>query len=168
MNNTLKLIISIVGAELAGIISSIFTAPSIPTWYADLIKPALNPPSWVFGPVWTTLYALMGVSVFLIWSSYTKAPNVNGTSEDRRKVIRNALGVFLLQLALNVIWSIIFFGLHSPFSAFICIIALWLAIAWTMIAFYKISKPAMWLLVPYILWVSFASYLNLMLWVLNR
>lgn len=157
MRNAVKLIIAIVVCEIAGIIGSLFTVSAIPTWYATLVKPVLNPPSWVFGPVWTTLYALMGIAAFLIWRQGLD-----------RKDMRKALGVFLLQLVLNVIWSIIFFGLHSPSWAFVNIVALWLAIIWTMTMFYKISRPAMWLLLPYILWVSFASYLNFMLWILNR
>ena len=152
----MRLITAIVICELAGIIGSIFTISAIPTWYTTLTKPALNPPSYVFGPVWTTLYALMGIAAFLVWK--------NGW--DRRDV-RKALYVFGIQLILNASWSIVFFGLHSPLSALVNIALMWLAIVWTMILFYKISKPAMWLLVPYILWVSFASYLNYSLWMLN-
>jgi len=161
INNTFKLIIAIVVSELAGIIGSIFTTPSIAGWYAGIVKPALNPPAWVFGPVWTTLFALMGISAFLIWSSYAKA------TEDKKKGIRLALILFGIQLVLNTLWSIIFFGLHSPGGALIEIVFLWLAILATIIAFYKISKPAAWLLVPYILWVSFAMYLNYAIWALN-
>ena len=156
MKDTLKLISAIIICELAGIIGSIFTFSAIPTWYATLTKPALNPPSWIFGPVWTTLYALMGIAAFLVWK---KGWN--------RKNVPKALSVFSLQLILNASWSIVFFGLHSPGWALVNIILMWLAIVWTMILFYKISKPAMWLLVPYILWVSFASYLNYAIWVLN-
>lgn len=156
MKNYLKLIIAILVSELAGVIGSLFTAPSIPGWYSTLIKPSLNPPSWVFGPVWTTLYALMGIAAFLIWK---KGLNNKGVTV--------ALTIFAAQLVLNTLWSIIFFGLHSPGAAFIEIIFLWFAILATIIAFSKISKPAAWLLVPYILWVSFASYLNFMLWMLN-
>ncbi len=156
MNNTIKFIIAIVVSELAGIIGSVFTSSSIPTWYATLTRPALNPPSWVFGPVWTTLFAFMGIAAFLVWKKGLK-----------RKDVKIALGIFLGQLVLNTFWSIIFFGLHSPGGAFIEIIFLWLAILATIIAFVKISKPAAWLLIPYILWVSFASYLNFMIWILN-
>ena len=161
INNTLKLITSILVSELAGVIGSLFTAPAIGTWYASLIKPPLNPPSWVFGPVWTTLFALMGIAAFLVWSSYAKA------SADKKKGIKVALILFGIQLGLNTLWSIIFFGLHSPGGALVEIVFLWLAILATIIAFYKISKPAAWLLVPYILWVSFAMYLNYSIWVLN-
>lgn len=156
MRNGLKLIISVIGAEFAGIVGSLFTAPAIPTWYASLTKPAFNPPSWIFAPVWTTLYAFMGIAAFLVWQK----------GLDRADV-RKALGVFLLQLVLNAAWSIIFFGLHNPAWALFDITALWLAIIWNITLFYAVSKPAAWLLVPYILWVSFAAYLNWSLWMLN-
>ncbi len=162
INNAFKLIIAIVVSELAGIIGSVFTTPSITGWYAGVVKPALNPPAWVFGPVWTTLFALMGISAFLIWSSYAKA------TEDKKKVIEIALVLFGIQLVLNTLWSIIFFGLHSPAVAFIELIVLWLAILATIISFAKISRPAMWLLLPYILWVSFAGFLNYSIWQLNK
>lgn len=161
INNTFKLIIAIVVSELAGIIGSVFTAPSIAGWYAGIVKPAINPPAWVFGPVWTTLFALMGIAAFLVWSSYTRA------SADKKKGVKVALILFGGQLVLNTLWSIIFFGLHSPGGAFIEIVFLWLAIIATIVAFAKISKPAAWLLLPYILWVSFAMYLNYAIWALN-
>ncbi|MDZ4243482.1 MAG: TspO/MBR family protein [Candidatus Doudnabacteria bacterium] len=145
----------------AGAIGSVFTAPSIAGWYAGLVRPALNPPAWVFGPVWTTLFALMGVSAWLIWKRLDSRLRGN----DKR--IKIALGIFLGQLVLNTLWSIIFFGLNSPGGALIEIVFLWLAILATIVAFYKISKPAAWLLVPYILWVSFAMYLNYAIWTLN-
>ena len=152
----LKLAIAVVISGLAGGIGSFFTISAIPTWYATLAKPALNPPSWIFGPVWTTLYLLMGIAAFLVWNKGWD-----------RKDVRKALSVFLLQLVLNAAWSVIFFGLHSPLWAFVDIIAMWLAIVWTMALFYKISKPAMWLLLPYILWVSFAANLNYSILMLN-
>ena len=151
-----KFIIAVVISELAGIIGSVFTMPSIASWYTGIVKPALNPPAWVFGPVWTTLFALMGISAFLIWKKGLD-----------RKDVKVALGIFLGQLVLNTLWSIIFFGLHSPGGALIEIVFLWLAILATIIAFAKISKPATWLLLPYILWVSFAIYLNYAIWMLN-
>ncbi len=156
LNNIFKLIIAIVVSELAGIIGSVFTAPSIASWYARIIKPALNPPAWVFGPVWTALFVLMGIAAFLVWKKGLD-----------RKDVKIALGIFVAQLALNTLWSIIFFSLHSPGGALFEIVFLWLAILTTIVAFYKISKPAAWLLVPYILWVSFASYLNFTIWWLN-
>lgn len=156
INNTLKLIIAIIVSELAGIIGSVFTTPSIAGWYEGIVKPNLNPPAWVFGPVWTTLFALMGISAFLIWKKGLD-----------RKDVKMALGIFLGQLVLNTIWSIIFFGLHSSGGALIEIVFLWLAILATIILFYKISRPSAWLLLPYILWVSFAGYLNYSIWQLN-
>lgn len=166
INNTLKFIISLIIPQLAGGLGSYFTAGSVKDWYPMLVKPALNPPSWVFGPVWTTLFILMGISAFLIWSSYTKA------TEDKkkgleRKDVKIALGIFIGQLVLNTFWSIIFFGLHSPVGAFFELIVLWFAILIMIISFYKISRPAAWLLLPYILWVSFAGYLNYSIWQLN-
>ena len=151
-----KLLTTIAISGLAGIIGSIFTVSAITGWYATLTKPNLNPPSWVFGPVWTTLYALMGIAAFLVWNK--------GLG---RKDVRTALAVFGLQLVLNASWSIVFFGLQSPGWALVSIVTMWLAIVWTTILFYRISKPAMWLLVPYILWVSFAAYLNYSIYVLN-
>jgi translocator protein len=156
ISNFSKLIITIGVSQFAGVIGSVFTVLAIPNWYSTLVKPALNPPSWVFGPVWTTLYALMGIAAWLVWKSGWE-----------RKEVKIALGLFSTQLFLNAIWSIIFFGLHGPGWALVDIAMLWLAIVWTMIVFYKISKPAAYLLVPYLLWVSFASYLNYSIWVLN-
>lgn len=136
-------------------IGSFFTDPSIPTWYASIQKPWFNPPNWIFGPVWTLLFTMMGVSLYLIW--------VNGFN---KKTIP-ALSVFGIQLILNTLWSILFFGLMSPFYAFVEIIFLWLAIALTIKEFLKISRNAGLLLVPYIVWVSFASVLNFYVWILN-
>ena len=151
----LTLIAAILLCESAGIVGSLFTFSEIPTWYASLEKPSFNPPSWVFGPAWTTLYALMGVSLYLVWKERKKAD------------IKVALAFFITQLILNTIWSILFFGLHSPILGLACIILLWLSIAATIIYFYKISKKAAYLLIPYILWVSFASILNAFVWMLN-
>ena len=169
INNTFKLVIAVIVSELAGIIGSVFTTPSIAGWYAGIVKPALNPPAWVFGPVWTTLFVLMGIAAFLVWSSYAEA------SADKKKGIKVALILFGTQLVLNTLWSIIFFGstsltingLNNIGIALIEIVFLWLAILATIIAFAKISKPAAWRLVPYILWVSFAMYLNYAIWALN-
>ncbi len=174
INNLAKLIIAIAVSESAGIIGSVFTIPSIATWYAGLVKPEFAPPNWVFAPVWTILFALMGVAAFLVWSSCAKA------SDDKKKGIKVSLFLFGIQLVLNTLWSIIFFGLHNPGAAFVEIIFLWLAILATIIAFAKTSSPASgirtsegrgklaaWLLVPYIFWVSFAAYLNYAIWILN-
>ncbi len=157
--NIFKLITAIVVSEAAGIVGSIFTVRAIPEWYATLAKPSFNPPSWLFGPVWTTLYLLMGISAFLVWKKISE--------RSLARDVKIALAVFGAQLVMNTLWSIVFFGLHSPAWAFVVIIALWVTIVWTMIAFYKISHPAMYLLVPYIAWVSFAGVLNLAIWRLN-
>ena len=156
MGNKTKLFIAIIVSQLAGIIGSVFTSSSVDGWYSQITKPVFNPPSWVFGPVWTTLYVLMGIAAFLIWK--------RGWD---RKDVKVALSIFAGQLVLNTFWSIIFFRLESPGGAFIEIIFLWLAIVATIVAFAKISKPAAWLLVPYIAWVSFAAYLNYSIYVLN-
>jgi len=156
IKTTLKLIAAIIFAELAGIIGSLFTFSSIPTWYVTIIRPTFSPPNWIFGPVWTTLFALMGIALFLVWQK--------GIA---RKDVKVAVAIFLVQLILNTIWSIIFFGAHNIGGAFIEIIFLWLAILATIITFYKISKPAGYLLLPYIAWVSFAGFLNYTIWTLN-
>lgn len=154
LNNTLKLIVAIVVSELAGIAGSFFTVSAIPTWYATLNKPVLNPPAWLFGPVWIMLYALMGISLWLIWKS---------NSKEKKK----AIWLFAIQLLLNAIWSPVFFGAHSIGSALAIIVLLWAAIVLTINIFRKVSRTAGWLLVPYIVWVSFALYLNLAYWLLN-
>lgn len=156
ISSTFKLLISIIICESAGIIGSIFTSSSIPTWYAGIAKPIFSPPNWVFGPVWTTLFALMGIALFLVWRKGFD-----------KKEVRMAVLVFGLQLALNISWSIIFFGLENPGLAFAEIIFLWISIVATIISFYKIDKTAGYLLIPYILWVSFAAFLNYSIWVLN-
>ena len=165
INNFFKLVIAISVSLGAGVIGSFFTAPAVQSdWYVELIKPDLSPPAWVFGPAWTLLFILMGVAVWLVWK--------RGFGKTR---VKRALIFFDIQLVLNVLWSIIFFGLTSltinGFNnigiALIEIVFLWLAILATIIAFYKISKLAAWLLLPYILWVSFATYLNYAIWVLN-
>lgn len=151
-----KLIIAIVVSELAGIIGSFFTVSTVPSWYVELIKPVINPPGWIFGPVWTALYLLMGIAAYLVWK--------NGWEKSD---VRVALGVFGVQLILNATWSIVFFGLQSPGPALIELISLWFAIVATIIAFSKISRQAAWLLAPYIVWVTFAAYLNYSIWILN-
>ncbi len=153
----LEPIIAVAVSELAGIVGSIFTISAIPTWYATLAKPSLNPPAWLFGPVWTMLYFLMGIAAFLVWRKGWDS-----------KGVKPALSLFAIQLILNALWSIIFFGLHSPGWALTEIIVLWIAIVATIVAFTKVSRPAAWFLAPYILWVSFAAYLNYSIWIFNR
>jgi tryptophan-rich sensory protein len=156
LKSFLKLIAFIGVCELAGIIGSVFTSSSVKTWYAGLAKPILNPPNWIFAPVWTILFALMGIAVFLVFEK-----------GGDRKEVKESLGIFAVQLSLNIFWSFLFFGLQSPGTAFIEIIFLWFAIAVTIISFAKISKQAAWLMTPYILWVSFAGYLNFAVWLIN-
>ncbi|HUZ93264.1 MAG TPA: TspO/MBR family protein [Candidatus Paceibacterota bacterium] len=155
-NDFWKLLIAIAIAELAGIVGSLFTLSAITGWYAVLVKPAFNPPSFVFGPVWSMLYFLMGIAAFLVWRKGWE-----------RKEVKIALAAFATQLVLNAFWSIIFFGLHNPLAAFIDIVLLWLAVIWTIVVFYKLSRAAAYLLLPYILWISFAAYLNFAIWRLN-
>ncbi len=155
-NKILKLVVSILVCQAAGLVGSLFTSPAISSWYATIQKPSFNPPNWVFAPAWTLLFLLMGISLYLVWSK-------NWQDQEKKK----ALFVFAFQLLLNILWSILFFGLQSPLYAFIEIIILWLAILFTIISFYKISKPAAYLLLPYILWVSFASILNFSILILN-
>lgn len=139
----------------AGFIGSYFTVSAIPTWYVTLNKPSFSPPNWVFGPVWTALYILMGISFYLVWIS-------------RKKAKQKAIKLFLIQLTLNAAWSIIFFGMKNPALALIDVIALWVTIILTIKYFYPITRTATYLLTPYLLWVSFASILNLMIWLLNQ
>lgn len=151
-----KLVFCILVCQLAGFVGSVFTTPLIPTWYASLNKPFFNPPNWVFAPVWLTLFLLMGASLFLVWR--------RGTSS---KGVKKAMGVFALQLILNVLWSVVFFGLKSPAGGFITIVLLWLSIAWTIVTFNKTSRASALLLIPYIMWVTFAAILNFSVVMLN-
>jgi translocator protein len=136
-----------------GVVSGVMTAGAMVDWYPTLNKPFFNPPSWVFAPAWTFLYIIMAVAAWRVWLA--------GTSS------KPALNLFFIQLVLNFLWSVFFFGLHSPALALIDIIAMWIMIALTMRAFFKIARPAGWLLVPYLAWVSFAAILNASIWWLN-
>ncbi|MCX6686216.1 MAG: tryptophan-rich sensory protein [Methanoregula sp.] len=141
---------------LAGAIGSLYTMSSIPTWYATLNKPAFTPPNWVFGPVWTTLYIMMGISLYLVVRGGLDAAPV-----------RQGVFLFAAQLVLNTLWSIAFFGMRSPFLGLVTILALIALVTATIFAFYRVSRPAAWLLVPYLCWGCFATALNAMVWVLN-
>lgn len=152
----IKLISAILVCLSAGLVGSLFTAPSIPTWYAGLKKPSFSPPNWIFFPVWTTLFVLMGISMYSVWDRGLK-----------NKMVKESLIIFGVQLLLNTLWSFLFFGLKSPFYALIEIVVLWIAIGLTIFKFYKISKNGALLLLPYITWVSFAAILNYFIWVLN-
>ncbi len=147
--NLSKFILSIGLCLGAGIIGSFFTVSSIPEWYSTLNKPGFSPPNWIFAPAWTSLYILMGISLYLVWVKH-KVPFV-----------------FWIQLILNAVWSIIFFGMRNPTLALVNIAALWIAIILTIKAFYKINKISAYLLYPYLAWVSFATILNLEIVLLN-
>ena len=152
----LKLVVSIVVCQGAGFIGSVFTTDAIPTWYAALEKPVFTPPNWLFFPAWVTLYFLMAVAAFLVWRRGLDSAGV-----------RTALIVFLVQLVLNALWSVVFFGLESPVWGVVVILILWVAILATIMLFSRISRAAALLLIPYILWVSFATALNISIWLLN-
>ena len=152
----LKLIASVILCQLAGFLGSLFTTPAIPTWYATLKKPFFTPPNWIFGPVWISLFILMGISLFYVW----RRPD--------HPEFKKALIFFFVQLILNVLWSLAFFGLRLPLLGLVDIILLWIAILLTIRHFSKVSKFAGALLLPYLVWVSFATLLNFSLWILNR
>lgn len=152
----MKLFISILIPVLVGAVAGIFTSSAVDGWYAVANKPWFNPPNWIFAPVWTILYIMMGIALFLVWRA------------DADKTIKQtAIILFVFQLALNFAWSFIFFKLQQPGWAFAEIIVMWLLILLTIIWFGKISAAAAWLLVPYISWVSFAAVLNYSIWKLN-
>jgi tryptophan-rich sensory protein len=151
------LIVAILISQAAGGIGSIATVSSVSTWYAELEKPWFNPPSWVFGPVWGLLYTLMGVAAWLVWRKGAANP-----------LVRTALVLFAVQLVLNALWSWLFFGARLPFVAFVELVVLWAAIIVTTIWFFRVSTPAGVLMIPYILWVSFAAVLNFHIWWLNK
>ncbi|MGN8226874.1 TspO/MBR family protein [Gracilimonas sp. BCB1] len=151
-----KVIFGILACNAVGLAASTVTLPAISTWYADLNKPFFNPPNWLFGPVWTILYTLMGVVAAGIWEKGTSKPE-----------IKSALNLFGAQLLLNGLWSFLFFGLQSPLIAFIEIILLLVFILLTFKKFRKIERWTGWLLVPYLMWVAFAGILNLSIVVLN-
>jgi translocator protein len=153
----LKLAASLIICLSAGAIGSVFTSSSVDSWYRMLNKPPFNPPSWLFAPVWTALYIMMGISLFLVWSR-------KSTKAGKKNI---ALSFFAVQLFLNMLWSALFFGLQNPLLAFVEIILLWIAIIITIALFRKISATAAYLLVPYLLWVTFASILNYSIFLLN-
>ena len=149
-----RLIASILLCQAAGVLGSIATTPNIQGWYVNLNKPWFTPPNWLFGPVWISLYTLMGIALYLALEK--------GLLKDKP-----ALGIFIAQLSLNSLWSFLFFGLESPLLGLAGIIPLWISIALNIWAFWKIDKRAGYLLVPYITWVSIATALNYYVWILN-
>lgn len=147
-----KLVFCIIICQLAGVIGSFFTISAIPAWYATLNKPWFTPPNWLFGPVWISLYTLMGIALYLVW---------------QKGLSRMAVGIFGVQLGLNALWSFLFFGLQSPLLGLLEILVLWVVIALNIWAFWRIDKRAGYLLVPYIVWVTIAATLNYYVFVLN-
>jgi benzodiazapine receptor len=155
MQTFIKLILSIVICQLAGFVGSLFTGMSVSTWYSALQKPSFTPPDYVFAPVWILLYLLMGIAAFLVWR------------EIESKEVKGALLFFSIHLAVNLLWTAIFFGLRSIYGGFIVITILWTMILVLMIIFRKISTLSSILLIPYFLWVTFASILNAGIMILN-
>ncbi len=151
-----KLFISVAICELAGVIGAFFTTPAIGSWYALLTKPSFTPPSWFFPPTWVLLYMLMGIGMYVVWAKGFERPDV-----------RNAMRMFAVQLFLNILWPLIFFGNKNIGVALACIIALWISIALSVVEFGRISRKAAIFLFPYLAWVSFAFFLNYAFWVLN-
>ncbi len=156
MSNFIKLIISILVCQFAGIIGSFFISGSISGWYETLNKPSFTPPPWIFGPVWIILYLMMGFALFQVWKEGFK-----------NKTVRIAIIIFIIQLIFNTAWSIIFFGLNSIPGGLVTIVILWVLIVLTIVRFIKISKTAGILLIPYFLWVTFAAVLNFYIYNLN-
>jgi tryptophan-rich sensory protein len=141
-----------------GYLSGMVTRSAIVTWYPTLVKPSFNPPNWVFAPVWSMLFIMMGVAAGLVWNRL----------EFEKEIVKKALIFFAIQLALNALWSYLFFGLHNPMLAGLEIIVLWLMIYETYIQFSKINRIAGYLFIPYLVWVSFAAVLNGSIWWLNK
>jgi benzodiazapine receptor len=152
-----KLAASIILPLLVGFVGSIFTKRSVTSWYVTLRKPAITPPSWMFAPVWTALYIMMGIALYLVWRRGLGAPHT-----------RTAIALFVGQLVLNGMWSLAFFGLRSPALGSAIISILWVVLLMTTIAFFTLSRAAGLLLVPYMLWTSYASVLTFWVHVLNR
>lgn len=151
-----KLVVAVILCNLAGILGSLVTITGEGSWYSTILKPSFNPPGFLFGPVWTLLYILMGISLYLVW--------MEGPA---RKEVRLALIAFAIQLGLNTLWSFLFFGLQSPFLGLVEIVILWISIVATVILFYRVNRTAAILLIPYLAWVSFATFLTYNIWILN-
>jgi len=154
MSKPLKLILSLIFPQIAGGLGAFFTLDSVRDWYLTINRPSWNPPNWIFGPVWTTLYVLMGIACYLIWKS---------NHPEKRKLMT----LYFIQLGLNALWSPAFFGAQSPLFGLIVIVPLWVLILSSILQFRKVSNWASGLMVPYLLWVSFATALNGAIWWLN-
>jgi tryptophan-rich sensory protein len=158
MQKIVRIAVVLTTCLVVGYLSGMVTRESITTWYPTLVKPSFNPPNWIFAPVWTILYIMMGVGGGMVWNRI----------EQDTEMVKKAFTFFIIQLALNAIWSLLFFYLHNPFLALIEIVLLWLLIFETYTQFKKIDKVAGMLLIPYLAWVSFAMVLNGSIWWLNR
>jgi len=158
LNKITRIAIAVILCLAVGYSSSTFTKEGVATWYPTILKPSFNPPNWVFMPVWTLLFILMGVAAGLVWDKI----------KEQNEEVKKALGFFLVQLILNAVWSYIFFGLKNPMLALVEIVLLWLMIYETYLKFTKINKTAGYLLIPYMAWVSFAGILNASIWWLNK
>ena len=158
MNKITKILSVVVTCMVIGYFSGIITRASIVTWYPTFVKPGFNPPNWLFAPVWTLLYIMMGVAAGLVWNRI----------DYEKELVKKALLFFVIQLGLNALWSYLFFGLQNPLLALIEIVLLWLMIYETYLKFRKIDTLAGYLFIPYLLWVSFAGILNANIWWLNR
>lgn len=158
MQKLVRIALVVTTCLLVGFLSSIVTRESITTWYPIINKPVFNPPNWIFAPVWTSIFIMIGVAGGIIWNKL----------ESNEKAVKKAFGFFVIQLGLNALWSYLFFGLHNPLLALIEIVLLWLMIFETYNQFKRIDKIAGYLFIPYIAWVSFATILNGSIWWLNR
>ena len=158
MNKITRILSVVVTCLVIGYFSGIVTRSAIADWYPTLIKPSFNPPNWIFAPVWSMLYIMMGVAAGLVWDRM----------QQESEVVKKALLFFVIQLGLNALWSYLFFGLHNPMLAGLEIIVLWLMIYETYVQFAKINKIAGYLFIPYLAWVSFATVLNISIWWLNK
>jgi tryptophan-rich sensory protein len=177
--NLVKFFTSIIICETAGIIGSFFTISAINSWYRGLEKPFFNPPNWIFGPVWTILYILIGISLFLVWTKNWEPKNAIEKIESKKinKFSKkfytgewkkaNIILIFYIQLFLNILWSQVFFGAQLIGGGFFVLLMLWVSIVFMIINFYRVYKATFWLLLPYIVWVSFAGILNFSIWILN-
>ncbi len=158
MQKIIRIAVVLSTCLLVGYLSGMVTRDSITSWYPTIVKPTFNPPNWIFAPVWSILYIMMGVSGGMVWNRLEQDP----------ENVKKAFTFFIIQLALNAAWTVIFFYFHNPFLALIEIILLWLLIFETYTQFKKIDKTAGMLLLPYLAWVSFAMVLNGSIWWLNR
>lgn len=156
IKNITKLVFELLKVFLIATVGGLVTAPSVKGWYQTINKPSFNPPNWIFSPVWTTLFILMAISSYLVWKN----------SKDLKQ-LNKSMGIYNIQLGLNLLWSLLFFGLKSPTYAFIEIVVLWGTILYTIIIFKRTYKTSAILLIPYLLWVSFAAFLNLNIVLLN-